>query len=719
MRSAFESAGDIRGVDLLASLVSLWREKATGMLRFSRSGATAGLEILDGEIVSALSSQAQFDVAAILSRAGKLDTAAIDRLDTPEGGDAAIAALQAGLISDREWKWGQKIQAIEILSDVLGWLEGEYEWDASTHPIPNDWALPIPRLLLELFLRSRDRTLVEHYLGPADLPLVRAERFDEEFKSFALTADAGSVVRLIDEKATAEEIAGKAPADEFAVLKLLAALTTLGLIHPAEAAAADAAPRKKRRDRPRQTRQTPPPVPVPPPSPEPEPHPPPEPPPEGETAPPWSFEPETAPESVEPAELPPPREPSEPEIRDEPEIRREPLEDLPVLPFEPASEPADLIPQAYESRVPPEEPRLSLDQEREPMIEPSHHEEEPPSLLPSGGGGGSGALLAALLTVLVIAVAVLLYVRSRPASREPGAATPREAQEAPVFPPAETAVPLTRRGKTRAPGSPTATPPGTATQAPAAAVSPSPRPTLFEPTRPPTPAPTRPAPTKSPTIRPTSPAPTSTRTPKPTRTATVTPTPTRTATATRTPTPTRTPTATRPAPTRTATPSPTRPSPTRTKSPTAVPTRPAPTKSPVPPRAAPTARPPSPVPTRPAATRPPAPTPAPTVERGAPRAEWLRRAERDRQSLSRRRNARYAIQLELACETDTLEKAFAWDKPAGTMWLLTTSYRGRSCFRVLWGHYATLAQAQAGRAQIPGFFVAPGNRPVPVLVAPR
>src|SRR5262249_6282667 len=362
--------------------------------------------------------QAQCDVAAILSRAGKLDPAALDRVEMPEAGHAAMAALQAGVISGREWKWGQKIRAIEILSDVLGWLEGEYEWDASTRPAPNDRALPIPRLLLELFLRSRDRTLVEHYLGPADLPLVPAGRFDEEFQSFALTADAGSVVGLMDGKATAEEIAEKASADEFAVLKLLAALTTLGLIHPVEAAAAGAAPRKKGRDRPRQTRQTPPPVPVPPPSPEPEPQPAPEPAPEAETAPPWSFEPETAPESYEPAELPPPEEPSEPEIRHEREIRREPLEDLPVLPFEPASEPADSIPQAYESPVPPEEPLLSLDREREPVIEPSHHEEEPPPLLPSGGGGGSGALLAGLLAVLVIAVAVLLYLRSRPVSRE-------------------------------------------------------------------------------------------------------------------------------------------------------------------------------------------------------------------------------------------------------------------------------------------------------------
>jgi septal ring-binding cell division protein DamX len=100
----------------------------------------------------------------------------------------------------------------------------------------------------------------------------------------------------------------------------------------------------------------------------------------------------------------------------------------------------------------------------------------------------------------------------------------------------------------------------------------------------------------------------------------------------------------------------------------------------------------------------------------AARGEWIRRAERDRQALARRPTARYAVQLELACEIETLEKAWAWDKPAGTMWLLTTPYRGRTCFRVLWGHYATLAQAQAARAKIPSFFVVPGNRPVAVSV---
>src|SRR5262245_18623670 len=237
MRPVFETAGDIRSVDLLASFVSLWRENASGVLRFSRSGVSAGFEILEGEIVASRSSQSQFDVAAILERGGKLDRTALERLNMPEATDPAMAALQAGLLTIREWKWGQKIRAIEILSDLLGWLEGEYTYDPATRPEAGDWTIPIPRIILELFLRSRDRTLVEHYLGPSDLPLLRSDRFDEEFEGFGLTSDAGSVIKLIDGRATAEEIAGKAPADEFAVLKLLAAMTTLGLVHPREAAA--------------------------------------------------------------------------------------------------------------------------------------------------------------------------------------------------------------------------------------------------------------------------------------------------------------------------------------------------------------------------------------------------------------------------------------------------------------------------------------------------
>jgi uncharacterized protein DUF4388 len=642
MRGAFEASGDIRGVDLLAAFVALWREKASGALRFSRPGATARFDFEGGEVVSSLSSQSQFDTPAILIRAGKLDAPAFERLEREGEADASAALLQTGLVTEPEWKWGQKIRAIEILSDVLGWLEGTYEFDAGALPSSPGPAVPIPRLLLELFLRSRDRTLIEHYLGPPDLPLLCVEDFDAAFETFGLTADAGSVVRLIDGRATAEEIAARATADEFAVLKLLAALTTLGLIHPVEAVSAPPRPpspsRRHRRD---EKKEPPRPKAPEPPGPEPEA--------EAEAPPPEqtreALETRALEEPVAPG---PPAEPL-PVLIAEPSPGKqiealaeqgplegsEPLDEtLPVLPFEPSGAPADLVPDSFEAPI-----RRDEETSFQPDFRVSSRPVDEAARVPEGRG--AGVWLAGLLAVLVLAIAVIVIVRARGRAPEESAVSPTApspARENPVFPPAETAVPIRS-----APSTPI----------PKRAATPA------------LPAATRP--------------------------------PAAAATAAPTKTPARTPTR-----------------PVSTKTPTRTPTRPAPTRTPTP--VPPTRRPPTALPPRAARTAAPRPAPSPSAQAAAPpaaitREDWLRRAERDRRALSQRRGARYAIQLEIACEVPTLERAWSWDKPPGTMWLLTSNYRGRTCFRVLWGRYATLEQARAAKARVPAFFVAPDNRP--------
>ncbi len=240
MKTVFSEEGDIRSVDVLAALVGLWREGASGALHFSRSGATAGFQLSAGELTSATSSDARFETAAILMRAGKLEAATMERLVTPQGGDRALAALHAGILTKREWRWGEKIRAVEVLSDLLTWIEGDYVFDRGAHAEAGEFRLTVPRLILELFLRSRDRGLILHYLGGADVPLARAPHFDSEFAAFGLTADAEAVVRLIDGRATAAHIASEGPAEPFAVEKLLAALVTLGLVYPEFVAPEDA-----------------------------------------------------------------------------------------------------------------------------------------------------------------------------------------------------------------------------------------------------------------------------------------------------------------------------------------------------------------------------------------------------------------------------------------------------------------------------------------------
>ncbi len=567
MRTAFESEGDIRGTDLLAALVALWREGASGTLQFSRSGASGGFEISAGEIVATTSSDPRFETASILVRAGKLEAATLERLAAPAGADRAVLALQAGVLTRREWRWGEKIRAVEVLSELLTWLEGEYSLSRTAAREPGDFHLPIPRLILELFLRSRDRSLVLHYLGGVDVPLARAERFDAEFSTFGLTADAESVVRLIDGNATAAEIASEAPAEPLAVEKLLAALVTLGLIHPEFAPAEQPAAGPRREAEANEEE-------------------------EQETA--EVTQEETEETTEEPAGLHEQESAGEAELEEAhvgvseeekaaaAQTDREPRVveslEMPVA----AGQAANLEEAALYSPEPEVEDSSyggPGDFGQEPGAEPAL---DRPFDTSTGVGGDrrprrrSASALVWVLVVLAASAGAVLWYRSRgPSGAQTGLA--------PGLRPTEAAV--------------------------------------LEPTA-------RPAP-----VQPTAQA----------------------ATA-----------------------------------PTAV--------------------------SRPSTT---AAAPAPVREAGTPdssRQFWLERASRDQKRLNGDRKTRFAIQLELACEIGSLVDAWRHDRPAGTMWVLTTPFQGRTCFRVLWGRYPTREAARRALPGAPSFFSTARNRPIVTAV---
>jgi len=134
---------------------------------------------------------------------------------------------------------------------------------------------------------------------------------------------------------------------------------------------------------------------------------------------------------------------------------------------------------------------------------------------------------------------------------------------------------------------------------------------------------------------------------------------------------------------------------------------------------------PTPAPARPRTdSRPPKPAAvSPRREPASPPREdgrWRDLAEKGRRWSDRPGRLRYAIQLELACEAGTLEKAFAQDTPSHAIWIAPYAFRGRSCYRVLFGRYADLAGAKAARSSVPALFTREGNRPTVVsLGAPK
>ena len=105
-----------------------------------------------------------------------------------------------------------------------------------------------------------------------------------------------------------------------------------------------------------------------------------------------------------------------------------------------------------------------------------------------------------------------------------------------------------------------------------------------------------------------------------------------------------------------------------------------------------------------------------SAARGGSEGRWTSLAEAGRREFEHPGKHRYAIQLELACEDSTLEKAFAADPGKGHLWISPYAFRGRRCYRVLWGRFTDLGAARTARGSVPAIFSRDGNRPTVVAL---
>ncbi|HEY6139560.1 MAG TPA: SPOR domain-containing protein, partial [Thermoanaerobaculia bacterium] len=72
----------------------------------------------------------------------------------------------------------------------------------------------------------------------------------------------------------------------------------------------------------------------------------------------------------------------------------------------------------------------------------------------------------------------------------------------------------------------------------------------------------------------------------------------------------------------------------------------------------------------------------------------------------------YTVQFELVCETASITKAMGAGR--SSVWWMPISYRGRPCYRVFWGRFATREEAVKAAAEIPAALH--GSAPVVVKI---
>jgi hypothetical protein len=587
VRPVFDDAGDLASVDVLSALCAVGRGGASGEVQFTGADGEFVRYGFDRGVLVDVETPPENSPAEVLIRAGKIQRITYEALTVGDVEDRFAVAVASGVISRREAGWGIKIAAIETLARVAASAEGSYTFaEGPPNPMQPSFRLPVDHWILELFLRSNDRSFVLRKIGATDIPVARVDGFAEGFAALGLTADADAVIEGIDGVRTIEKVVKRSRADEFATLKLLAALMTLGLIHPILEAPRPPAP------------------------------------PAGEPEP-FTLEPAAPAEEEIRQELP--LEPDEeegatpgageesaveaPEMDDpdggnptaamslggdedagepdEPE-----LEAAPPSPYAESIEPDETAAMTHEPAFAPGPPAAPRDQPaavnlplfaltapEEPATEPVIEREEEPAVVGRPPGGGARGWIIAAVAAAVLVAAVLLVRR------------PRTAAVVPVETP-------------------------TSGNSGSAAVAPRETP------------PAMPAPK-----------------PKP---------------------------------------------------------------PPAPPSEIVVSR----APAAPPSAAPKSAAPAKAGGEG----KWASLAEAGRREFEHPGKHRYSIQLELACEDATLEKAFAADPGKGHLWISPYAFRGRRCYRVLWGRFADLGAARSARGSVPAVFSRDGNRPTVVAL---
>lgn len=226
--------GEIGEINLVERLVELGGEQFTGAIRFENDGVIKIIYFKGGDILSASTNDRADSVDEILLRAGKVTRehvkqALAKRKENETLGDAL---LTLGFITRKELTWGRRVQVIGVIRSVAAWPAGSYTIVNDYLPKREEGTLfPLQQLILELLVTEQDRGMFDRALEGGEIVLGKPADFDAKFSALGLNEEADAIVASVDGFRTAAEVAEESGKDTFNAYKLLHALRVLGLLH--------------------------------------------------------------------------------------------------------------------------------------------------------------------------------------------------------------------------------------------------------------------------------------------------------------------------------------------------------------------------------------------------------------------------------------------------------------------------------------------------------
>jgi hypothetical protein len=231
MAEAFPLSGSIDPRAFPFLIAHLHRQGATGSLKVDGPSYQKAVYFRAGRVLFGSSNDPKDQLGAILIESGRISPEQFEEVNAKVGPGNPLAKVlsDSGFVSQRELSEAARTKVERIVSDVLSYDTGSFEFEDGVLPKGAvDLKLSSEKLFLAAARRISDRNFVLRHLEGLDVVLAPTGEMVRVIGE--IEPDAGPAPRLFDGQRTLKDVAAEARIDEFEAAKVACALLFLGAI---------------------------------------------------------------------------------------------------------------------------------------------------------------------------------------------------------------------------------------------------------------------------------------------------------------------------------------------------------------------------------------------------------------------------------------------------------------------------------------------------------
>lgn len=239
MADAFPISGQIDPKAFPFLVVQLHRRGATGSLKVEGPSYHKALYFRSGRVLFGSSNDPRDQLGSILIESGKITPEQLADVNAKVGPGNPLAKVLAdtGFVSQRELSEAARAKVERILSDVLTYTVGKFDFEDGVLPKGAvDLKLATERLVMTSVRRVSDRNFVLRHIDGLDAILGPTSEMVPRLSWGEIESEAGGLPQHLDGRRTLKEAAASARLEEFEAAKIACGLLFLGLVERVRAA---------------------------------------------------------------------------------------------------------------------------------------------------------------------------------------------------------------------------------------------------------------------------------------------------------------------------------------------------------------------------------------------------------------------------------------------------------------------------------------------------